>query len=89
MARGELSEAAEALRRAADGAEDEQTRDRLVDQASQFERLAEADRGPDHGRLARHEHILTEIADEEVAAAADIESALESIRAYRQTVEGV
>lgn len=89
MTRGELSEAAEALRRAASSTEDEQTRDRLEDQANQFDGLAEADRGPDHGRLARHEHILTEIADEEDAAATEIETALESIRAYRQTVEGV
>lgn len=89
MTRGELVEAAEALRRAAERAESEQGRDRLQDQADQFERLAEADRGPDHGRLARHEHILTEIADEDDGAAADIEAALESIRAYRQTVEGV
>lgn len=89
MTRAELSQAAAALRRAADGAEHEQTRERLEDQASQFERLAEAERGPDHGRLARHEHILTEIAHDEDEVAPDVESALESIRAYRQTVEGV
>lgn len=89
MTRGELSEAADALRRAADGAADAQTRERLEEQASQFDTLAEAKRGPDHGRLARHEHILAEIAREEDDAAVDIEAALESIRAYRQTVEGV
>lgn len=89
MTRVELSEAADTLRRAAERAENDQRRERLEDQADQFDRLAEAERGPDHGRLARHEHILTEIADEEEAAAAAIETALESIRAYRQTVEGV
>lgn len=89
MTRSELSEAADALRRAADGAEDARTRERLEDQATQFDALAEAERGPDHGKLARHEHILTEIAREEDDAAADIEAALDSIRAYRQTVEGV
>jgi predicted glycosyl hydrolase (DUF1957 family) len=89
MTRGELTEAAEALRRAAQRAANDESRDRLKAQADQFDNLAEADRGPDHGRLARHEHILTEIADEDDAAAAEIETALESIRAYRQTVEGV
>lgn len=89
MTRRELVEAADALRRAADSATTERARNRLEDQANQFERLAEADRGPDHGRLARHEHILTEVADEDDGAAADIEAALESIRAYRQTIEGV
>lgn len=89
MTRRELVEAADTLRRAADSATTERARHRLEDQAKQFERLAEADRGPDHGRLARHEHILTEVADEDDGAAADIEAALESIRAYRQTIEGV
>jgi hypothetical protein len=89
MTRGELEATADALRRAASGATSDRARDRLEDQASQFDRLAEAERGPDHGRLARHEHILTEIASRERDAVADIETALESIRAYRQTIEGV
>lgn len=89
MTRTELNDAAEALRRAAEAAEGDDTRRRLEDQASQFEELAEAERGPDHGRLARHEHILSEIADEKGPPQAEIEAALEWIRAYRQTVEGV
>lgn len=89
MSRSELSEAAADLRRAAEVTEAEEHRERLEEQASQFDSLAEADRGPDHGRLARHEHILTEIADAEGEAAEAIEAALDSIRAYRETVEGV
>lgn len=89
MTREELTVAAEALRRAADRAAGDDASDRLEAQANQFDDLAEAERGPDHGRLARHEHILTEIANEDDGAAAEIEAALESIRAYRQTVEGV
>lgn len=89
MTRNELQNTASSLRQAADAAVAEAARERLLNQASQFESLAEAQRGPDHGRLARHEHILTEIAEEEADAADEIETALESIRAYRATVEGV
>lgn len=90
MVRENLDDAAATLRDAADAASDDETRDRLENQAEQFADHAEADRGPDHGTLARHEHILTEIADEEGGdVAAAVEDALESIRAFRETVEGV
>ena len=89
MTREQLQSAAASLRDAADVATDPNAASRLQDQADQFDALATADRGPDHGRLARHEHILTEITDEEPDAAEKIESALESIRAYRATIEGV
>lgn len=89
MARAELKTAAEDLRHAAELATDEDRRERLENQANEFDTLADAERGPDHGKLARHEHILTEIAEEEDDASDSIEAALESIRAYRQTVEGV
>ncbi|THE66586.1 hypothetical protein D8Y22_00165 [Salinadaptatus halalkaliphilus] len=90
MTRDQLTAAANTLQSAAGEATDEETRDRLQTQSAQFAALADAERGPDHGKLARHEHVLTEIADDtggEVEAA--IEDALESIRAYRETVEGV
>lgn len=89
MARAELKTAAEELRDAAELATDEDRRERLENQATEFDTLADAERGPDHGKLARHEHILIEIAEAEDDAAESIEAALESIRAYRQTVEGV
>ncbi len=89
MTRENLAAAAETLHTAADAAS-EDARDRLENQADEFETLADADRGPDHGKLARHEHILTDIADDEGGEVADhIEDALDSIRAYRETVEGV
>lgn len=89
MTRENLADAAVTLRKAADAATNE-TRERLENQASTFETLAEADRGPDHGKLARHEHILTDIADDEGGAVAEhVEDALDSIRAYRSTIEGV
>lgn len=89
MTREELEAAAESLRRAAEAAREDESRERLQNQAEKFDAHAEADRGPDHGRLAHHEHVLTEIAEDESEAAEHIESALESIRAYRETVEGV
>ena len=89
MTREELTEAADSLREAAEVAEKDETRERLRDQSEKFDSLTDADRGPDHGQLAHSEHILTEIAGDENEAADYIEAALESIRAYRETVEGV
>jgi hypothetical protein len=89
MTRKELTEAADSLRRAAEAAQKDETRERLRNQSEKFDSLADADRGPDHGQLAHREHILTEIKNDESEAADYIEAALESIRAYRETVEGV
>lgn len=89
MSREQLQAAAASLRDAADMAEETTTKSRLQDQADHFDSLATADRGPDHGRLARHEHILTEIAEEEPEAAPAIDDALALIREYRSTVDGV
>ncbi|WP_254532309.1 DUF7553 family protein [Natrinema gelatinilyticum] len=90
MARDELKSAAESIERAADEASDDAATDRLQNQSEQFAAYATADRGPDHGQLARHEHILNEVADEEGGdVASGLEDALESISAFRETVEGV
>ena len=90
MARDELETAAESIRQAADAASDDEARERLTNQAAKFENYADADRGPDHGQLARHEHVLNDIADDEGGAVAStLEDALESISAFRETVEGV
>jgi hypothetical protein len=89
MTRTELTDAAESLRQAADAAQGDGTRDRLRNQSETFESFANADRGPDHGQLAHSEHILTEIAAADDEAADHIEAALDSIRSYRETVEGV
>ncbi|ELY55840.1 DUF7553 family protein [Natronolimnohabitans innermongolicus] len=90
MARENLEDAATTLQEAADAAADGETRERLESQSEQFADHAAADRGPDHGTLARHEHILTEIADQEGGDVAEhVEDALESVRAYRSTVDGV
>ncbi|QLG50013.1 DUF7553 family protein [Natrinema halophilum] len=90
MARDELENAAESIERAADETSDDTAADRLQTQSEKFAEYATADRGPDHGQLARHEHILNEIADDEGGnVASNIEDALESISAFRETVEGV
>ncbi|MFB6256239.1 MAG: hypothetical protein ABEH58_05855 [Haloplanus sp.] len=87
MAHDRLQQASEELRAAAEAADGEE-RERLGEQADQLATLA--DRGTDHGRLARHENALREIK----AAAGDdvgerIEAAMDAITAYRETLEGV
>ena len=90
MSRDELENAAESIRQAADATSDDEAQDRLQNQAATFDDYADVDRGPDHGQLARHEHILNDIADDEGGdVAANLEDALESISAFRETVEGV
>ncbi|RQG90161.1 hypothetical protein EA462_09235 [Natrarchaeobius halalkaliphilus] len=90
MTREHLAEAATSIQSASDAADDDETIERLRNQSEQFSTLADADRGPDHGKLARHEHVLTEIADGESSdVASHVERALESIHAYRETLEGV
>ncbi len=90
MTREKLTDAAETLQDAADAATDDDVCERLENQSDAFAELAEAARGPDHGTLARHEHILTEVAaDADSDVTTHVEDALESIRAFRETVEGV
>jgi hypothetical protein len=89
MTRDALAEASTHLRDAADAATGDH-RDRLSEQADQLARLADADRGPDHGRLARHEHVLTDVkSDADDAVVEHVDAALDAMREYRSTVEGV
>ncbi|MFB6068937.1 MAG: hypothetical protein ABEJ90_03320 [Halobacterium sp.] len=89
MARDQLQTASEALRRASELADGDAAR-RLTDQSNQFETLATRDSGPDHGRLARHTNALTELRDElDGEAAAQVEAAIDAVKQYRETVEGV
>jgi hypothetical protein len=89
MTREELADASEELRQAAEVVTGE-TRERLYDQADAFADAAAADHGPDHGKLARHLHILREIeADVGEEAAAHVETARDLVSTYREGVEGV
>ena len=89
MTREELAEAAETLERAADES-DGNAAETLREQARQLASLAEAERGPDHGRLARHQAKLRDVeaqVDDDVAAR--IDEANDLINDYRATLEGV
>jgi len=88
MTRTELATASERLQTAAERAET--NADRLADLATQLARLAEADRGPDHGQLARIQTTLNDIAsDADEAVTSLIANARGDISKYRETVEGV
>jgi hypothetical protein len=87
MSRDNLRRASEELRAAADLTDGDE-RNRLDRQADQLADLA--DTGADHGRLARHENALRELAAATGPDAGErIDAAMAAIRAYRETVEGV
>ena len=88
--RTELRTAAEKLRDAQNETSNADAADRLESLAEQVEKLADAERGPDHGRLARLEHNLQDVqGDLDDEGAALVDEALSHERAYRETVEGV
>jgi hypothetical protein len=90
MAHEHLQRASDLIESAADAAMHDDATNRLRTQAEEFAAHADGDRAPDHGRLARHERILTEIAEAEGGTvAAKIDEAIDAIRAYRQTIDGV
>lgn len=87
--RTELRNVAEKLREAGETAGGEAA-ERLETYAEQAETMAEADRGPDHGRLARFEHNLNDVKDDLDEKGANlVDEALSHEQAYRETVEGV
>jgi hypothetical protein len=89
MTREELTTAGERLREATSGTTGEAT-DRLESLAEQLETLADRERPPDHGRLARIESALADVqaeAGEDVTAT--ISEALDDIHAFRETIDGV
>jgi hypothetical protein len=84
-----LATASELLDDAA-AAADGDTADRLRKQADSIAALAARDRGPDHGRLARIEHVLTDVRDAvDDDTAETVDRALAELREYRSGVEGV
>jgi hypothetical protein len=90
MAHEHLQRASDLIESAADAATHDDATERLRTQAEEFATHAEGDRGPDHGRLARHERILTEIAESEGGTVATkTDEAIDAIRAYRETIDGV
>jgi len=88
--RAELRAAAETLDGVRDAVSDEETAERLDAFADQLRSMADADRGPDHGRLDRVMHGLREISSALEGEESDrVESARKEVRSYRETVEGV
>lgn len=90
MTREELATASELLETAAESTDDDDAVERLDGLASQLSDLSDADRGPDHGRLARIEIALNELnedAGDDTAEA--INEAHTHITEYRSGVEGV
>lgn len=81
-----LRAAGEALRRAAESMADPHA-ERAREQADTLASLADRERGPDHGRLARHENALTEL--QEATGSEAVAEALDAIRRYREDLPGV
>lgn len=89
MNREHLQQASDLIADAADRTSGEAA-ERLTGFAERLDRMAEAERDPDHGRLATVLLKLEEIAgevDEDVAAT--IQEAREHVTEFRKTVQGV
>jgi len=90
MTREELETASNLLESAADDTDDEDASERLGELAGQLEQLSTADRGPDHGRLARIQSALNDIQGGDGADVANaIDDADDAINEYRSDLEGV
>ena len=89
MGSDHLADAAELLEDAASEAASEHA-NRLREQADGLSRLADRDRGPDHGRLARITHVLDDVSgDLDGDAAEHVAAAKAQVEAFRETVDGV
>jgi len=88
MDQTKLADASDALYEASESVEGEAA-DRLRNQADALAKHADADRGPDHGQVARHQEKLREIKAEASAVADEIDRAYALLNEYRETVEGV
>ncbi|WP_433629007.1 DUF7553 family protein [Halomicrococcus sp. NG-SE-24] len=89
MPRDQLTQAAEEVKHAA-AETDGEAAERMDDLAETLENLASTDQGPDHGRLARITHSLSELREGADGAAAErVDAAQDHVKAYRETVEGV
>jgi hypothetical protein len=86
----ELETASEHLKSAAEATSDAEASDRLADLAGQLSKLATADHGPYHGRLAPIQSALNDLESGDAADVTDdIEAADDAINEYRSDLEGV
>ena len=89
MSREQLTTASELLREAAE-ASDAEAAERLRGFADRLDRMAGADRDPDHGKLASVLLKLDEIADGlDDEQAETVQTARDHITSFRETVPGV
>lgn len=90
MVRTELRDAAERLEAATETCADPDATERLTGLADQLDTLSTADRGPDHGRLARIQSALDDVEpDVDDETATEMDAANDLINEYRETLEGV
>ena len=90
MTREQLTTASDRLESAATETESDDASERLSELGRQLQTLATAERGPDHGRLARIQSALNELATGDATDVADtIEAADDAINEYRSDLEGV
>jgi len=90
MPREELATASDLLESAASDASDDDASERLEELASQLDGLSTADRGPDHGRLARIQSALNDLESGGGADVAEtIDEADDAINEYRSDLAGV
>lgn len=87
MSREQLRKAAERLENARDDTEDPETDEQLATYAEQLHNMADAEKGPDHGRLARITHNVRDL--DGAIESSDVEQVVTHINAYRETVQGV
>jgi len=88
--RDELATASSVLESAADDTASDAAAERLGELADQLDRLSTADRGPDHGRLARIQSALHDLREGDGGDVADaLDEADDDINAYREDLEGV
>ncbi|WP_256393093.1 DUF7553 family protein [Natronoarchaeum rubrum] len=92
MAHDKLGDASDALRDASEAAGTDELRERLHERSDALATLADKERKPDHGRLAREDGILRDVladhdATEEVSE--NVETAREKIREFREDLPGV
>ena len=86
----ELRDAIDELQDARGLTDDPETAERIDSSVDQLQKMLDADRGPDHGRLDRLMHNLRDVeTDLDGDAAEAVGSTLAHVRAYRETVEGV
>ena len=87
MSQEHLREAGDTLAGAADDLGDDE---RARELAGTLRSLADRDRGPDHGRLARIERALAELREGAGEAGEEaVDETRTHVQAYRETVEGV